>query len=79
MMLVIASLAVAIVCFIVYALERRSKNESINWFDAGKITVFGGILSACVVFGTSSEVVADAVKNLELPVVQDMFVGKPTF
>jgi hypothetical protein len=79
MMIVIASLAVAIVCFIVYALERRSKSQPIDWFDAGKITVFGGILSACVVFGTSSEVVADAVKNLELPVVQDMFVGKPTF
>lgn len=79
MMLVIASLAVAIVCFIVYALERRSKSQPIDWFDAGKITVFGGILAACVVFGTSSEVVADAVKNLELPVVQDMFVGKPSF
>jgi hypothetical protein len=79
MLIVIASLSVALVSFIVYALERRSKSQSIDWFDAGKITVFGGILSACVVFATSTEVVADAVKNLEIPSVQDIFVGKPTF
>ena len=79
MLIVIASLSVALVSFIVYALERRSKSQPIDWFDAGKITVFGGILSACVVFATSTEVVADAVKNLEIPSVQDIFVGKPTF
>jgi hypothetical protein len=79
MMIVIASVAVALVCFIVYALERRSKNESIQWVDAGKITIFGGILTACVVFATSAEGVVEAVKNLEIPSVQDMFVGKPSF
>jgi hypothetical protein len=79
MMIVIASVAVALVCFIVYALERRSKNESIQWVDAGKITIFGGILTTCVVFATTSEVVVDAVKNIEIPAVQDMFVGKPSF
>lgn len=78
-MIVIASVAVALVCFIVYALERRSKSESINWIDAGKITMFGGIISACVVFATTSEVVVDAVKNIEISAVQDMFVGKPQF
>lgn len=78
-MIVIASVAVALVCFIVYALERRSKSEHINWFDAGKITMFGGILTACVVFATSSEVIVDAVKNIEIPSAQDMFVGKPQF
>ena len=79
MMIVIASVAVALVSFIVYALERRSKSQPIDWFDAGKITVFGGILSACVVFATKSEVVVDAVKNIEISAVQDIFVGKPTF
>lgn len=79
MMIVIASVAVALVSFIVYALERRSKSQPIDWFDAGKITVFGGILSACVVFATTSEVVVDAVKNIEISAVQDIFVGKPTF
>lgn len=79
MLIIIASVAVALVCFIVYALERRSKSESINWIDAGKITMFGGILTACVVFATTTEVVTDAVKNIEIPNVQDMFVGKPSF
>uniref|UniRef100_A0A6C0KH10 Uncharacterized protein n=1 Tax=viral metagenome TaxID=1070528 RepID=A0A6C0KH10_9ZZZZ len=79
MLIIIASVAVALVCFIMYALERRSKNESIQWVDAGKITMFGGILTACVVFATSSEVVVDAVKNIEIPAVQDMFVGTPSF
>ena len=79
MMIVIASVAVALVCFIVYALERRSKSEPINWIDAGKITMFGGILTTCVVFATTTEGVADVVKHIEIPDIQDMFVGKPQF
>uniref|UniRef100_A0A6C0AJP8 Uncharacterized protein n=1 Tax=viral metagenome TaxID=1070528 RepID=A0A6C0AJP8_9ZZZZ len=79
MMIVIAAVSVALVCFIVYALERRSKNEPIVWVDAGKLSIFGGIITAGVVFATSSEVVADAVKTMEIPSVQDIFVGKPSF
>lgn len=79
MMIVIASLAVAIVCFIVYALERRSKEQPIDWIDAGKVTIFGGIISAAVVFAVTTEVVSDVVKEIDIPAVQDMFVGKPTF
>jgi hypothetical protein len=79
MMIVIASVAVALVSFIVYALERRSKTQPIDWIDASKITIFGGIITACVVFATTSEVVVDAVKNIEISAVQDIFVGKPTF
>jgi hypothetical protein len=83
MMIVIAALSVALVCFILYALERRSKSEPINWMDAGKVTVIGGIITAAVVFATTSELVVDAVKAVDLPAVaaatQDMFVGKPSF
>ena len=79
MMIVIASLAVAIVCFIVYALERRSKEQPIDWLDAGKVTVFGGIISAAVVFAVTTDFVPDVVKEIDIPSVQDMFVGKPTF
>lgn len=78
-MIIIASLAVAIVCFIVYALERRSKEQPIDWVDAGKVTIFGGIISAAVVFAVTTEVVSDVVKEIDIPAVQDMFVGKPTF
>jgi len=79
MMIAIAAASVALVCFIVYALERRSKSEPIIWADAGKLSLFGGIITAGVVFATSNEVIADAVKNMEIPNVQEMFVGKPTF
>ena len=79
-MIVIAALSVALVCFILYALERRSKSEPINWMDAGKVTVIGGIITASVVFATTSEVLADVVKAVDLPAAaQDMFVGKPSF
>jgi hypothetical protein len=79
MIIPIAAVSVALVCFIVYALERRAKGEPINWVDAGKLSLFGGIISAGVVFATTTDVVTDAVKTMEVPSVQDMFVGKPTF
>lgn len=78
-MIPIAALSVALVCFIVYALERRSKSQPIDWLDAGKLSLFGGIITAGVVFATTTDVVTDAVKNMEIPSVQDMFVGKPQF
>jgi hypothetical protein len=79
MMIAIAAISVALVCFIVYALERRSKDEPIDWTDAGKLSLFGGIISAGVVFATTTDVVTDAVKTMEIPSVQDMFIGRPTF
>lgn len=78
-MIPIAAISVALVCFIVYALERRSKGEPIDWTDAGKLSLFGGIISAGVVFATTTDVVTDAVKTMDVPSVQDMFVGKPSF
>lgn len=79
MIIAIAAISVALVCFIVYALERRSKGEPIDWTDAGKLSLFGGIISAGVVFATTTDVITDAVKTMEVPNVQDMFVGKPSF
>ena len=78
MMLVIVSIAVALVAFILYALERRSKDEPIVWADALKFSLFGGLTSAGIVFATSAEVVSVP----ELPAiaaVQEMFVGSPSF
>jgi hypothetical protein len=80
MMIVLAALAVAIVCFIIYALDRRAKNEPISWEHAMKLSLFGGLITSAVVFSTSVEGVAEVIKNVEVPaVVQDMFVGVPTF
>ena len=84
MMLVITSVAVALVVFIIYALERRSRDKPIDWIDASKLSLFGGLLTSGVVFATTSDVsvlndVTEVVKNIEIPSVQDMFVGAPTF
>jgi hypothetical protein len=71
-------LGVAIVCFILYALDRRSKNEKIDWFTAGKFTLFGGLLSAGIVYVLKSETL-EIVIPTEVPIVEEMFVGVPTF
>lgn len=84
MMIVIASLAVAIVAFILYALERRSKGESISWEHAGKLSLFSGLVTSGVVFATTADggvsipEVVNAVTE-KAAEVQDMFVGTPTF
>ena len=75
MLLLIASIAVALVTFIIYALERRSKSEPIVWEDASKLSVCGGLITAGIVFATTSEVKVP----VELPAVQEMFVGTPSF
>lgn len=70
----------ALVCFILYALDRKSKGEHIAFDTAGKLSLFGGLLTSGVVFATTSEIptVVEAVTEA-IPDVQDMFVGKPTF
>lgn len=81
-MLVVISIAVALVAFILYALERKSKDEPIVWGDALKLSLFGGLLSAGIVFTTTAEPVATAVVSAvtEVPsVAQEMFVGTPSF
>jgi hypothetical protein len=83
MMLVVASLAVALVSFIVYALERRSKKEPIMWEDALKLSLFSGLVTSGVVFATTADVASVVETAAALPEVaaaaQDMFVGTPTF
>ena len=80
-MIVIASIAVALVAFIVYALDRKAKAEPISWESALKISLFGGLLTAGVVFSTTSEQMVEVVNTVKesVPNVQDMFVGIPTF
>jgi uncharacterized membrane protein YdcZ (DUF606 family) len=82
MMLLLSGVAVAIVCFILYTLDRRSKGEPIAWDTAGKLSLFGGLLTSGVVFASTTELpstVTETVKELVPDMAQDMFVGKPTF
>lgn len=83
MMIVVAGLAVGLIAFILYALDRKSKGESIAWDTAAKLTTFSGLITSGVVFATTADVpaVVETVKQAaaEVPVTQDMFVGVPTF
>jgi len=84
MMILVASIAVALVAFILYALDRKAKGEPIAWDTAGKLSLFGGLITSGVVFATTSEGVLEAVKTVSenvptASIVQDMFVGQPTF
>lgn len=81
MLLFVASIGVAIVAFIVYSLERRAKDEPIIWEHAGKISLFGALVTAGIVFVTTADpkVVADTIASVEIPTTQDMFVGTPSF
>jgi len=79
--LVISSLAVALVSFIIYALERKSKGEPIVWESALKLSLFGGLVTSGVVFATTVDVpeVAKTVSETVPSAVQEMFVGTPSF
>lgn len=83
MMLAVVSVAVALVSFIMYALDRRSKEKPIVWPDALKLTLFSGLITSGVMFATTSEVSAltETVQAVSeaIPSTQDMFVGTPTF
>jgi hypothetical protein len=82
MMTVVISIAVALVAFILYTIERKSKDEPIVWLDAMKLSLFGALVSAGIVFTTTAETVTTAVTEAvkDLPAVaQEMFVGSPSF
>ena len=77
-MILISGVAVALVCFILYALDRRSKGEPIAWDTAGKLSLVGGLLTSGVVFATTSDIPA-MIPEIVKETTQEMFVGTPTF
>jgi uncharacterized membrane protein YeiH len=79
-MLIVIAAAVAIVAFIVYALERKSRNQPIVWLDALKLALFGGVVGGGVSFATTAgDGAVEVVKAAVATVAEDMFVGTPTF
>ena len=81
MNVVLVGVAVAIVGFILYVLDRRSKQEPIDYSVGGKIGLLSGIVSSGITFVSTVDTpeVIETVKNVASEVSQDMFVGKPTF
>ena len=81
-MYVYVAVAVSLVCFILYALDRKSKEEPIEWASAFKMSILGGLLGGGISFASSApDVLATAIKEMtpEVPPIQDMFIGIPTF
>lgn len=75
------SAAIALICFILYALDCRMKGESIDWLSALKLTSVGAMLSGGIAYMSVVPEVVETVKTAA-PVVeaaQEMFVGTPTF
>jgi hypothetical protein len=81
MWILYVSVGVALVSFILYALDRRAKEEPIDWFTAAKLMAFGGLMAGGVVYVTQSPETVELIKEVipEGPVIQEMFVGTPTF
>jgi len=66
---------VAVLSFVLYLWDRSSKQQPIEWLDAGKIALSAGGVASGVAYAVGSE---DAVETV-VAAAQDMFVGKPEF
>jgi hypothetical protein len=71
-------IAVALLCFILYALDRRSRSEPVEWASAMKLSTFGSLIGAGIAFvltpgDTTLKVLPEIVPSPE------MFVGTPSF
>lgn len=65
---------------ILYLLDRYSKNEEIQWADAGKIATISSLLTGGILFAVATDVggtVVDAIKHGASE--SEMFVGRPSF
>lgn len=82
MMQVYIAVTVALIAFVLYALDRKFRSEPIDWLSAAKLTTVGGLLGGGITYAVSSpEAAVEAVKAAlpEMAPVQEMFVGIPTF
>jgi len=73
---------IGLVCFILYALDRKSAGEPIDYIIATKLSLLGSCISGGIAYAlTSPETVTEIAKSVvEVPAVaQEMFVGSPTF
>ena len=78
--LLIVIVLVAIAGVVVYAAERYTKKEPVDWTDASKIGLLSGAGAGGLLFamGGDTETAVAAVTSAS-SAVQDMFVGKPSF
>jgi hypothetical protein len=72
---------VAVVAFVLYVWERTSKNQDIEWLDAGKLALGAGGVAGGVAYAVGSDGVDAAVESVTTAAAatQEMFTGKPQF
>jgi len=78
--LLILIVMVAFAGVVVYAVERYTKKQPVDWIDASKIGLLSGAGAGGLLYamGVDTEAVTTTVTTAS-SVVQDMFVGRPSF
>ncbi len=69
---------IAVIAFVLYIWDRKSKGSEIEWLDAGKIALTAGGAAGGIAYAVGAEEVVDAVTTVT-DKAQEMFVGKPEF
>ena len=69
---------IAVIAFVLYIWDRRSKGADIEWLDAGKIAITAGGAAGGIAYAVGADDVAGVVTSVA-DKAQEMFVGKPEF
>ena len=69
---------VAVLAFVFYIWDRYSKEQPVDWMDAGKLALSAGGVAGGVAYAVGPEG-AEAAIGTVTSAAQDMFVGKPEF
>ena len=69
---------VAVIAFVLYIWDRKSKGADIEWLDAGKLALTAGGAAGGIAYAVGSDDVVEAVATVT-DKAQEMFVGKPEF
>jgi hypothetical protein len=69
---------VAVLAFVLYVWDRYSKAQTVEWLDAGKLSLGAGGVAGGIAYALGSEDAMEAVSNVASS-AQEMFTGKPGF
>ena len=69
---------VAVIAFVLYIWDRKTKGDDIEWLDAGKLALGAGGAAGGIAYAVGADDVAEVVATVT-DKAQEMFVGKPEF
>jgi phosphatidylglycerophosphatase A len=69
---------VGVLAFILYVWDRKTKEQPIEWLDAGKLALGAGGVAGGIAYAVGTEDAIEAVTSVATQ-AQEMFVGKPEF